>query len=74
MKDHVADSADSPVNGYDGISGSTGSPSNDHDVIVPPLPPEFGPAAARSMLRLLVSIHRKQKSVEETVSKCVEEE
>ncbi|WP_275409690.1 hypothetical protein [Actinoplanes utahensis] len=43
-------------------------------MIVPPLPPEFGPAAARSMLRLLVSIHRKQKSVEETVSKCVEEE
>jgi hypothetical protein len=29
-------------------------------VIVPAEPPEFGPAAARALLRLLIAVHRKR--------------
>jgi hypothetical protein len=29
-------------------------------VIVPPDPPEFGPAAARALLRLLLAVHRRR--------------
>jgi hypothetical protein len=32
-------------------------------VIVPPEPPEFGPAAARALLRLLIAVHRKRTAV-----------
>jgi hypothetical protein len=32
-------------------------------VIVPSEPPEFGPAAARALLRLLIAVHRKHTAV-----------
>lgn len=35
-------------------------PGSVRRVIVPPEPPEFGPAAARALLRLLVAVHRKR--------------
>jgi hypothetical protein len=35
-------------------------------VIVPPDPPEFGPAAARALLRLLIAVHRRRIETADT--------
>jgi hypothetical protein len=35
-------------------------------VITPSDPPEFGPAAARALLRLLLAVHRKRTSTADT--------
>ena len=35
-------------------------------VIVPPDPPEFGPAAARALLRLLRAVHRRRGETADT--------
>lgn len=41
----------------------TGTPAESVRVIVPREPPEFGPAAARALLRLLVAIHAKRTAI-----------
>jgi hypothetical protein len=53
-------SADQPIQGYNCGTESPHPENTASDgltVIVPPQPPEFGPAAARALLQLLLAIH-----------------
>jgi hypothetical protein len=43
---------------------ATGTPAGVPHVIVPPDPPEFGPAAARALLRLLLAVHHKRRETD----------
>jgi hypothetical protein len=55
------DQADQDYN-HDGGSGTADMASGELHVIVPPDPPEFGPAAARALLRLLIDVYRNRGS------------
>ncbi|GAA3741607.1 hypothetical protein GCM10022225_26360 [Plantactinospora mayteni] len=66
MPEFQPDFPDQPVPdyNYDGDSGTTDTASlGELRVIVPPDPPEFGPAAALALLRLLVAVHRQRKEI-----------
>jgi hypothetical protein len=40
--------------------GARTTPAETVRVIVPPTPPEFGPAAARALIRLVIAVHSKR--------------
>jgi hypothetical protein len=40
------------------------TPEGTPRVIVPPTPPDFGPAAARALIRLLIAVHRKHTNAD----------
>jgi hypothetical protein len=53
-------------NQHDKQSSGTEKPGNIRLVVVPPDPPEFGPAAARALLRLLIAVHRRRIETADT--------
>lgn len=66
MPELLPDFLNQPAADYnrDGDSGTPGTESSGElRVIIPPNPPEFGPAAALALLRLLVEIHRQRKEI-----------
>jgi hypothetical protein len=66
MTESASQSPMGPIHNYNQDGNTTGPQTVADDVqrvIVPPQPPEFGPAAARSLLRLLIAVHRKRTAV-----------
>lgn len=62
----VSTSPMGPIHNYNHDVDTTGPQTVADDVqrvIVPPQPPEFGPAAARALLRLLIAVHRKRTAL-----------
>jgi hypothetical protein len=60
MTQKQPESGGKPIPGYNRRTESTHPENTQSDgptVIVPPQPPEFGPAAARALLQLLITIH-----------------
>jgi hypothetical protein len=61
MTQKQPESAGNPISGYNYRTESTHLENTQSDgptVLVPPQPPEFGPAAARALLQLLIAIHQ----------------
>jgi len=52
---------DQNYNHHDDPNYSQTTTGGMHQVIVPPGPPEFRPAAARALIRLLIAVHRRRQ-------------
>ncbi|MBO3736556.1 hypothetical protein [Actinoplanes flavus] len=57
---------------YDCGGAAADAETGEYRIIVPPEPPDFGPAAARAFLRMLVRAHRKHAG--ESAEAVLEEE
>jgi hypothetical protein len=61
-----AETLDQHYNFHDHTNDSLAITGRVDEVIVPAEPPEFGPAAARALIRLLVAVHRRRQAAAET--------
>jgi hypothetical protein len=53
-------------NQHDDSPATQTAPDDGQQVIVPTNPPQFGPVAARAMLRLLIAVHRARSNTIDT--------